>query len=43
MAYWQAQQPAQALTALRAVAADSLNPYRAPARRVVAAGVLAGQ
>ena len=43
MAYWQAQQPAQALAALRAVAADSLNPYRAPARRVVAAGVLAGQ
>ena len=40
MAYWQAQQPALALTTLRTVAADSLNPYRAAARQVVAAGVL---
>ncbi len=40
MAYWQAQQPAAALAALRQVAADSLNPYRASAQRVLAAGVL---
>ncbi|MDQ2771971.1 MAG: hypothetical protein M3Y54_15905 [Bacteroidota bacterium] len=40
MAYWQAQELAPALTELRAVAADSLNPYRASARRAVAAGVL---
>ncbi len=40
MAYWQAQQPATALAALRLVAADSLNPYRASARRVLAAGAL---
>ena len=40
MAYWQAQQPAAALAALRQVAADSLNPYRANARRVLAAGAL---
>ena len=40
MAYWQAQELAPALAALRAVAADSLNPYRASARRAVAAGVL---
>ena len=40
MALWQAKQPAPALAALRAVAADSLNPYRAAAQRVVAAGVL---
>ena len=40
MAYWQAQKLAPALRTLRAVAADSLNPYRAPARRAVAAGVL---
>ncbi|MBO2008286.1 RNA polymerase sigma factor [Hymenobacter negativus] len=43
MAYWQAQKTAPALTALRAVAADSLNPYRASARRAVVAGVLDGQ
>ena len=41
MAYWQAQELAPALSALRAVAADSLNPYRTSARRAVAAGVLA--
>ena len=40
MAYWQAQELAPALSTLRAVAADSLNPYRTTARRVVAAGVL---
>ena len=40
MAYWQAQELAPALTELRAVASDSLNPYRASARRVVAAGLL---
>ncbi|WP_210514200.1 hypothetical protein [Hymenobacter terricola] len=40
MAYWQAQELAPALATLRAVAADSLNPYRASARRAVAAGVL---
>jgi len=40
MAYWQAQENAQALATLRGVAADSLNPYRASARRAVAAGVL---
>ena len=43
MAYWQAQEPARALATLRAVAADSLSPYRAPARRAVAAGVLGGK
>jgi hypothetical protein len=43
MAYWQAQERAAALTELRAVAADSLNPYRASAQRAVAAGVLDGQ
>ncbi|MDO7847918.1 hypothetical protein Q5H92_16250 [Hymenobacter sp. M29] len=43
MAYWQAKELAPALTELRAVAADSLNPFRAPARRAVAAGVLEGQ
>ena len=43
MAYWQAQQLAAALAALRLVAADSLNPYRAPAQRAVAAGVLEGR
>ena len=43
MAYWQAQELAPALVTLRAVAADSLSPYRASARRVVVAGVLAGQ
>ena len=41
MAYWQAQELGPALAALRAVAADSLNPYRASAQRAVAAGVLA--
>lgn len=40
MAYWQANNPALALSLLRKVAADSLNPYRASARQVVAAGVL---
>ena len=40
MAYWQAQELAPALAELRAVAADSLNPYRAQARQAVAAGVL---
>ncbi|MBJ6107418.1 hypothetical protein JAO73_00235 [Hymenobacter sp. BT523] len=43
MAYWQAKELAPALTELRAVAADSLNPYRASARRAVAAGVLEGK
>ncbi len=43
MAYWQAQELAPALATLRAVAADSLNPYRAPAQRAVAAGVLEGK
>ncbi|GAB3861252.1 hypothetical protein GCM10028822_40440 [Hymenobacter terrigena] len=43
MAYWQAQELAPALATLRAVAADSLSPYRATARRAVAAGVLAEQ
>ncbi|MBF9223290.1 anti-sigma factor [Hymenobacter ruricola] len=43
MAYWQAKELAPALAELRAVAADSLNPYRASARRAVAAGVLQGQ
>jgi hypothetical protein len=43
MAYWQAREFGPALTELRAVAADSLNPYRASARRAVAAGVLAGR
>ena len=40
MAYWQAQELGPALATLRAVATDSLNPYRAAARRAVAAGVL---
>ena len=40
MAYWQAQELTPALTTLHAVAADSLNPYRASAQKVVAAGVL---
>ena len=40
MAYWQAQELAPALTELRAVAADSLSPYRAAARRAIVAGVL---
>ncbi|MGI4885975.1 MAG: hypothetical protein ACRYFR_13545 [Janthinobacterium lividum] len=40
MAYWQARQPAAARDALRRVAADSLNPYRANALRVLSAGVL---
>ena len=43
MAYWQAQELAPALVTLRAVAADSLSPYRASARRAVAAGVLEGR
>ena len=43
MAYWQAQELAQAQATLRAVAADSLSLYRASARRVIAAGVLQGQ
>ena len=43
MAYWQAQELAPALAELRAVAADSLNPYRASARRAVTAGVLQAQ
>lgn len=43
MAHWQANELAQALTELRAVAADSLNPYRASAQRAVAAGVLEGR
>ena len=40
MAHWQAQELAPALAELRAVAADSLNPYRASARGAVASGVL---
>ena len=40
MAYWQAREMAQARATLRAVAADSLSPYRASAQRAVAAGVL---
>jgi anti-sigma factor RsiW len=40
MAYWQAQETGQALAALQAVAADSLNPYRAVARQALAIGVL---
>ena len=40
MAYWQAQETPAALAELRAVAADSLNPYRAPAQRALAASVL---
>jgi hypothetical protein len=40
MAYWQAKETPAALTELRAVAADSLNPYRASARRAVASGGL---
>ena len=40
MAHWQARELAPALAELRAVAADSLNPYRASARRAVEAGVL---
>ncbi len=40
MAYWQAQQRPAALLGLRAVAADSLNPYRAAARRAIASGRL---
>lgn len=40
MAYWQAQELAPARTELRAVAIDSLNPYRATARRALAAGAL---
>ena len=43
MAYWQAQELGPALATLRIVAADSLSPYRASARRAVAAGVLAEQ
>ncbi|WP_310391408.1 tetratricopeptide repeat protein [Hymenobacter sp.] len=43
MAHWQAREMAPARAALRAVAADSLNPYRASARQAVAAGVLEGQ
>ena len=43
MAHWQAKETAPALVALRAVAADSLNPYRASAQRAVAAGVLEGR
>ena len=40
MAQWQAQELAPALTTLRAVAADSLSPYRAAAQRIIAASVL---
>lgn len=40
MAYWQAKETPAALAELRAVAADSLNPYRASARRAVASGGL---
>ena len=43
MAHWQAQEKALALETLEAVAADSLNPYRASAQRAIAAGVLAAQ
>ena len=43
MAHWQANELAPALALLREVAADSLSPYRASARKAVAAGVLAGQ
>lgn len=43
MAYWQAQELGPALVTLRAVAADSLSPYRASARRAVAPGVLDGR
>jgi outer membrane protein assembly factor BamD (BamD/ComL family) len=40
MAYWQARELTQARATLGSVAADSLNPYRASARRAIAAGVL---
>jgi hypothetical protein len=40
MAYWQAQELAPALTELRAVAADTLSPYRASAQNALASGVL---
>ncbi|HEX8506759.1 MAG TPA: hypothetical protein VF630_15450 [Hymenobacter sp.] len=43
MAHWQANELAPALADLRAVATDSLNPYRASAQRAVAAGVLEGR
>jgi hypothetical protein len=43
MAYWQAQELGPALVTLRAVAADSLSPYRASARRAVSTGVLEGK
>ncbi len=43
MAYWQAQELVPARRTLRAVAADSLNPYRVVARRAIAAGVLEEQ
>ena len=40
MAYWQAQETPAALAELRAVAADSLNPYGTAARRALTTGVL---
>lgn len=40
MAYWQARQRPAALAVLHAVMVDSLNPYRAAARRAIASGQL---
>jgi hypothetical protein len=40
MAHWQAKELAPARAELLAVAADSLNPYRTSAQRVITAGVL---
>ncbi len=40
MAHWQAKETREALVQLRTVAADSLNPYRALARRAIASGAL---
>ncbi|TGE20765.1 hypothetical protein E5K00_22560 [Hymenobacter aquaticus] len=43
VAYWQARQRPEARAAFREVAADSLNPYRQAARKVLAANVLQGE
>lgn len=43
MAYWQAQEPTLALATLRAVAADSLNPYRVTAHHAVTNAILGSQ
>ncbi|WP_035565131.1 hypothetical protein [Hymenobacter sp. IS2118] len=40
MAHWQAKETREALVQLRIVAADSLSPYRALARHIVASGAL---